>query len=107
MIKRYLFIIVVLILALIIVIPIFCLKSSSNERNWDFKGPIQKVTFGEDRVIDTLVVNGNIYRLANIKWADMNIGVEKGDTAIKKRGDKYIKFIKAHSRDTLYYNKEY
>jgi len=107
MIKRYLFIIMVFVLALIITIPVFYLKSRSNEINWDFKGPVQKVTFGEDGVIDTLVVNGNVYRLANIKWADMNIGISRGDTAIKKRGDRYIKFIKAHSRDTLYYNKEY
>lgn len=105
--KRYIYLLTTFVLVLVIGIPVFVLKNSSSELNWDFKGPVEKVTFGEDRVIDTLVVNGKVYRLADIKWANFNINIVKGDTAIKKKGNKYIKFIKARTKDTIYYNKEY
>ena len=96
----------ILFIALVAII-LYWNRNNMGELGWEFKGPVQEaVNDGDAGSASYVKVQGKGYDLTNIEWADF-IKIFKGDTLIKRKGDKYIKIIRAGAKDTIYYNKEY
>lgn len=70
---------------------------------WNFKGVVEHVRY-DDKRFPWVIVNGKEYNLYYTTW-NFNVKINKGDTIIKKEGDKRIKIIKKYSRDTLVFKK--
>ncbi len=94
------------IIVILLLIGYFSAGNSSIDeiRVWDFKGVVERVgkSLTSDNVIIT--VSGKDYDLARLHM-NPNIGIYKGDTIIKKKGDLVFRMIKPNSKDTIYCNK--
>ena len=80
-----------------IVLIVFFLWLYSYERalNYEFDGIIQKVEYSEPKHIPTITIKGIQYDLGYNYWDDgQQRDIEKGDSAIKKKGTTDFTLIK-------------
>jgi hypothetical protein len=92
------------IIACILIISsiIYSKGLKENARNWNFKGPVQKIWY-DVKGVPFVTVRGREYNLYNVFW-HFNIKIHTGDTIIKNKGDRRIKMIFRNSKDTIYFN---